>query len=146
MAIVDPELTYDLPPALTASTGLDALTQLIEPYVCPRANPMTDGFCVEGIRRAGRSLREALCQTAQNKSAREDMAAGEFVRRSGAGQRRARRGPRVRRADRRHFPRAARRCLRRAAAARHGREPSRAPQARRRQRMLCGGTTKWRGC
>src|SRR5690242_2108743 len=45
IAVVDPELTYDLPPALTASTGMDALTQLIEPYVCLRANPMTDDFC-----------------------------------------------------------------------------------------------------
>jgi alcohol dehydrogenase class IV len=72
-AVVDPELTYDLPPALTASTGLDALTQLIEPFVCLRANPMTDGFCVEGIRRAARSLREAVFN-GQNKSVREDMA------------------------------------------------------------------------
>ena len=73
MAIVDPELTYDLPPALTASTGLDALTQLIEPFVCSRANPMTDGLCVEGIRRAARSLRAAFTD-GTNKSAREDMA------------------------------------------------------------------------
>ena len=73
VAIVDPELTYDLPPALTASTGLDALTQLIEPFVCLRANPMTDGFCVEGLRRAAHSLREAV-RHGQNKSAREDMA------------------------------------------------------------------------
>lgn len=73
VAVVDPELTYDLPPALTASTGLDALTQLIEPYVCSRANPMTDGSCVEGIRRAARSLRAAFGD-GQNKSAREDMA------------------------------------------------------------------------
>jgi len=73
MAIVDPELTYDLPPALTASTGLDAVTQLIEPFVCSRANPMTDGLCVEGIRRAGRSLRAAFMD-GKNKSAREDMA------------------------------------------------------------------------
>ena len=78
VAIVDPELTRDLPPALTASTGLDALTQLIEPFVCLRANPMTDGFCIEGIRRAARSLREAVFN-GQNKSAREDMAlAGLF--------------------------------------------------------------------
>ena len=55
VALVDPELTLDLPPALTASTGLDALTQLIEPYVSGRANPMTDGLCVEGIGRASRS-------------------------------------------------------------------------------------------
>ncbi|MGA9779682.1 MAG: iron-containing alcohol dehydrogenase [Limisphaerales bacterium] len=73
IAVVDPELTYDLPPALTASTGLDALTQLIEPYVCSRANPMTDGLCVEGIRRAARSLRVAFSD-GQNKPAREDMA------------------------------------------------------------------------
>ena len=56
VALVDPELTCDLPPALTASTGLDALTQLIEPFVCNRANPMTDGLCVEGLRRAARSF------------------------------------------------------------------------------------------
>jgi alcohol dehydrogenase class IV len=73
LAIVDPELTYDLPSALTASTGLDALTQLIEPFVCSRANPLTDGLCAEGIRRAGRSLRVAFAN-GKNKSAREDMA------------------------------------------------------------------------
>ena len=73
LALVDPELTYDLPPALTASTGLDALTQLIEPFVCSRANPMTDGLCVEGIRRTARSLRAAFAD-GKNKSAREDMA------------------------------------------------------------------------
>jgi alcohol dehydrogenase class IV len=73
MAVIDPELTGDLPPALTAATGLDALTQLVEPYVCLRANPLTDGFCVEGLYRAARSLREAVFN-GQNKSAREDMA------------------------------------------------------------------------
>jgi alcohol dehydrogenase class IV len=40
VALIDQELTYDLPPELTASTGLEALTQLIEPYVCPRASSM----------------------------------------------------------------------------------------------------------
>ncbi len=73
IAVIDPELTCDLPPALTTTTGLDALTQLIEPYVCLRANPLTDGFCVEGIYRAARALREAVFN-GQNKSAREDMA------------------------------------------------------------------------
>src|SRR5207245_7415482 len=52
VALVDPELTHDLPAGLTASTGLDALTQLIEPYVSSKANPLTDSICVEGIRRA----------------------------------------------------------------------------------------------
>jgi alcohol dehydrogenase class IV len=73
IALIDPELTYDLPPAITASTGLDALTQLIEPFVSSRANPMTDGLCIEGIGRAARSLRAAF-RDGQNKSAREDMA------------------------------------------------------------------------
>jgi alcohol dehydrogenase class IV len=73
IALVDPELSYDLPAALTASTGLDALTQLIEPYVSCRANPFTDSICNEGIRRAARSLRRAFDNGA-DKSAREDMA------------------------------------------------------------------------
>ncbi|MGD0258442.1 MAG: iron-containing alcohol dehydrogenase [Verrucomicrobiota bacterium] len=73
VAVVDPELTYGLPPASTASTGLDALTQLIEPYVCSRANPMTDALCVEGIRRAARSLRAAFAD-GRNATARSDMA------------------------------------------------------------------------
>jgi alcohol dehydrogenase class IV len=73
IAVVDPELTYDLPPAVTASTGLDALTQLIEPYVSARANPMTDALCVEGIRRAARSLHVAFTD-GRNAAARLDMA------------------------------------------------------------------------
>src|SRR5439155_3100249 len=73
-AVVDPELTCDLPPSLTASTGLDALTQLIEPYVGLKANPMTDAVCVEGLRRVAHSFRVAFEQGPQAASAREDMA------------------------------------------------------------------------
>jgi len=73
VALVDPELTYDLPPGITASTGLDALTQLIEPYVCLRANPMTDALCVEGIRRVTSSFRRAFENSTDSK-ARENMA------------------------------------------------------------------------
>lgn len=72
VALVDPELTLGLPPALTASTGLDALTQLIEPYVSSRANPLVDGLCVEGIRRCARSLRRAF-EDGHDAVAREDM-------------------------------------------------------------------------
>jgi alcohol dehydrogenase class IV len=78
LAIVDPELTYDLPPAITASTGLDALTQLIEPYVSVRANPMTDIFCLEGIRRAARSLRRAF-RDGRDAEAREDMSIASLL-------------------------------------------------------------------
>lgn len=60
VAIVDPELTRSLPAAITATTGLDALTQLIEPYVCSRANPMTDNFCLDGLRHAAHSLHRAF--------------------------------------------------------------------------------------
>jgi alcohol dehydrogenase class IV len=72
IALVDPELTYGLPPAVTASTGLDALTQLIEPYVCSRNNPMTDAICAEGLQRAARSLQSAFADS-RNAVAREDM-------------------------------------------------------------------------
>ncbi|MBZ5670808.1 MAG: iron-containing alcohol dehydrogenase [Acidobacteriia bacterium] len=72
LAVVDPELTLGLPPAVTARTGLDALTQLIEAYVSIRANPLTDGFCVEGIRCAARSLRRAFHE-GHDLEARRDM-------------------------------------------------------------------------
>jgi alcohol dehydrogenase class IV len=73
LAIVDPELTYSLPPAITASTGLDALTQLIEPFLSNAANPMTDALCREGMQRAARSLRKA-CEHGNDAQAREDLA------------------------------------------------------------------------
>lgn len=73
VALVDPELAHDLPPALTAATGLDALTQLIEPYVSSRANPLTDAICVDGIRRAARALPRA-CAHGHDAAARADMA------------------------------------------------------------------------
>ncbi|MDE3196616.1 MAG: iron-containing alcohol dehydrogenase, partial [Acidobacteriota bacterium] len=59
VALVDPELTYSLGKFGTATTGLDAITQLIEPYVSPRANPMTDALCRDGLRMAAPSLRRA---------------------------------------------------------------------------------------
>ncbi len=73
VALVDPELTYALPPGVTASTGLDALTQLIEPYVSARANPLTDAICAEGIRYAAPALRRAYRDGA-DREARRDMA------------------------------------------------------------------------
>ena len=72
LAIVDPELTYNLPPAITASTGLDALTQVIEPYVSIKANPLTDGFCIEGLRRASTALLRAY-KNPHDTEARADM-------------------------------------------------------------------------
>ena len=72
LALVDPELTRTLPAALTISTGMDALTQLIEPFVSRKANPFSDAFCREGLPRVAQSLREA-CRSAENMVARADM-------------------------------------------------------------------------
>src|ERR1035437_5581124 len=73
LAVVDPELTLRLPRSITASTGLDALTQCIEPYVSVRANPMTDVFCVEGIRRAAAAL-PRVWENGCDREARGEMA------------------------------------------------------------------------
>ena len=73
LAIVDPELTYSLPPEITAASGLDALTQLIEPFVSVKANPMTDAICREGMAHAAKSLQRAFHNGA-DKEAREGMA------------------------------------------------------------------------
>ncbi|PSH04907.1 MAG: alcohol dehydrogenase [Acidobacteria bacterium] len=59
-AIVDPDLTRNLPPSPTAWCGMDALTQLIEPYTSLRANPLTDALCLQAIPLAARSLPRAF--------------------------------------------------------------------------------------
>ncbi|QHI69563.1 iron-containing alcohol dehydrogenase [Tichowtungia aerotolerans] len=73
LAIVDPECTLSMPPAVTASTGLDALTQLLEAFISKKATPVTDGFCREGLPRAVRSLRRVF-ENGDDLAAREDMA------------------------------------------------------------------------
>lgn len=73
LAVVDPELTHSMSPEVTASTGLDAFTQLLEVFVSNAANPLTDGICREGLARASRSLRRAY-EDGSNAAAREDMA------------------------------------------------------------------------
>jgi alcohol dehydrogenase class IV len=77
IALVDPELTYELPPAVTAATGLDALTQLIEPYVSARANPLVDAICIDGIGRVAPALRRVYNDGA-DREARRDMALGSL--------------------------------------------------------------------
>jgi len=73
VALVDPELTLSMPPEITTSTGLDALTQVVEPYVSHFANPLTDALCREGIMRAAQALRQAYAH-GDDAEAREDMA------------------------------------------------------------------------
>ncbi len=73
LAVVDPQLTLSLPPAVTASTGMDALAQVIEPFVSKRANAFVDLFCRAGIKSAAGSLLRAY-QTGEDEEAREGMA------------------------------------------------------------------------
>jgi alcohol dehydrogenase class IV len=68
----DPELTLDLPPAITAATGMDALTHNIESYLSPEYHPMCDGIALEGVRIAARALPIAFCD-GRNLQARSDM-------------------------------------------------------------------------
>lgn len=78
LAIIDPLLTHDLPAAVTAATGIDALTQLLEPFVSIKATPLTDGFCREGLVRAGRSLKKAYLDGG-DAEARSDMAQASLL-------------------------------------------------------------------
>jgi alcohol dehydrogenase class IV len=72
IAMVDPQLCVSLPEHITATTGMDALTQLIETYVCNAPNPIVDAICVEGIQRVARSFLKAY-QHGDDLAAREDM-------------------------------------------------------------------------
>ncbi|HEX2877002.1 MAG TPA: iron-containing alcohol dehydrogenase [Polyangiaceae bacterium] len=73
VALVDPELTLSMPAAVTASTGLDALTQCLEPFVGVQNNPLTDALALEGMRRGATALPRAF-RDGNDLAAREDMA------------------------------------------------------------------------
>ena len=68
----DPELTFDLPPAITAATGMDALTHNVESYLSPEYHPLCDGIALEGVRIASRALPIAY-RDGRNLQARSDM-------------------------------------------------------------------------
>jgi alcohol dehydrogenase YqhD (iron-dependent ADH family) len=95
LALVDPELTYDLPPEITASTGLDALTQLVEPYTSNQANPIPDALCLKGMRCVARLLATAF-RHGDDAAAREDMALASLFGGLALNQRRSRNSPRYR--------------------------------------------------
>ncbi len=73
VALVDPQLTVSCPPPVTAASGLDALTQCLEPLVSRQASPLTDGLAREGLRRAAAGLRAAYAD-GEDLAARTDMA------------------------------------------------------------------------
>ena len=72
MVFADPELTLDLPAAITAATGMDALTHNIESYLSPAYHPLCDGIALEGTRIAAAALAQAVHQP-HNLKARSDM-------------------------------------------------------------------------
>jgi alcohol dehydrogenase class IV len=72
-AIVDPDWLASLPPEVIAAGGVDAFTQLVEPFVSVRANPLTDALCREGLRRSARSLKRAYGGDF-DEATREDLA------------------------------------------------------------------------
>ncbi|OWY07840.1 alcohol dehydrogenase [Thioclava sp. F34-6] len=72
LAIVDPALTDRCPRAVTLASGLDALTQVIEPYLCSRANILTDALCRDAIPRAIHALVQLMAR--ESTDARDDMA------------------------------------------------------------------------
>jgi alcohol dehydrogenase class IV len=72
LAIVDPALTDGCPRAVTLASGLDAITQVIEPFVCTRANPMTDALCRDAIPRGLAAIRRLI--EGEDAEARDEMA------------------------------------------------------------------------
>ncbi|MGE4194387.1 MAG: iron-containing alcohol dehydrogenase [Pseudodesulfovibrio sp.] len=78
MAVVDPQLAASMPPHVTAATGMDALTQLMEAFVTHKSTPMTDALCREGLMRAATSLPLAF-EDGEDMSAREDMALASLL-------------------------------------------------------------------
>jgi alcohol dehydrogenase class IV len=77
VALVDPEVLASVPRAVAAASGLDALSQLIEPLLSARANPFTDALAREGIKRSARSLAK-VCDGGGDAAAREDVALASF--------------------------------------------------------------------
>ena len=60
LALCDPELTFDLPPSITAGTGMDAIAHCIETFLSPAVNPPADAIALDGLRRAGAHLERAV--------------------------------------------------------------------------------------
>ena len=74
LAVVDPDLLLGVPVATIAASGMDALAQLIEPFLSRKANPVTDALARDGIVRSARSLRRARRDGMVDPSVREDLA------------------------------------------------------------------------
>lgn len=74
VAIIDPEMMLTCPPGLTATSGMDAFTQLLESYLSKQANPMTDALALQGLKLVKRNLLRAYLEGENNLEARSGMA------------------------------------------------------------------------
>jgi 4-hydroxybutyrate dehydrogenase len=74
-AVCDPDLTLGLPPALTAATGMDAITHCIETFLSPRFNPPAEAIALDGLVRAVRHIERAVAQGADPVARHEMMMA-----------------------------------------------------------------------
>ena len=79
VAVVDPDLLVGLPCLTIAASGMDALSQLIEPLLSQRANPFSDALARDGIRRSARSLRRAYEEGMEDAAVREDLALASLL-------------------------------------------------------------------
>ena len=78
VAILDPELTFTIPPVITASTGMDALTHTIEAYTCLHAQPITDGLTLYAMEKISKGIVKAT-EGGRNLKVREDMMIGSLM-------------------------------------------------------------------
>ncbi len=74
VAVIDPDLLIGVPQPTIAASGMDALSQLIEPFLSQRANPFTDALARDGMRRSARSLGRAYQEGMEDPGVREDLA------------------------------------------------------------------------
>ncbi len=74
-AVCDPELTYGLPPGLTAATGMDAISHCVETFLSPKFNPPAEAIALDGLGRAVRHLRRAVADGSDKEARREMMIA-----------------------------------------------------------------------
>jgi alcohol dehydrogenase class IV len=78
VALLDPELTVTCPPLVTAASGLDAITQLLEAYTCTKANPFTDSLALGALEAAGKGFLPAF-QNGNDLEARERMSYAAYI-------------------------------------------------------------------
>ena len=79
LAICDPELTYTLPPAVTAATGMDALTHAVEAYTSRCSEPISDALAIQAVKLISQALRPAVYRGDIDKNARYDMMMGAML-------------------------------------------------------------------